>query len=349
MNVSVIQALQLSKEKNNIILDVRNASEWSKGIPLGAQCLELNDIEDQAQNQLFKNITYFVICQSGHRSALAIEKLKQQGFENLIHINVGFQAWKDKNLPIEFPILNTKDVRYERHYQLQGFGRKAQEKLLNAHVLIIGAGGLGSSAALYLAAAGVGQITVVDDDKVQLSNLQRQIIHNTDSIGHLKVESAKAQLYALNPTIKVNAIANRLDANNANQLIVNIDVVIDASDNLSTRYLVNDVCLSLSKPLVYAAVYQYESQLSVFDFRNNDSACLRCLFPQTDGFEPANCSTEGVLGVVPGVAGILQASETIKLITNVGQVLDGQLLISDLLDNSNRKIKYTKDSHCSFH
>lgn len=349
MNVSVIQALQLTQNNKHIILDVRTASECAQGIPQGAMCLELSAIEDQASVKLSKSKTYYVICQTSQRSVLVIQKLKELGFDKLILINSGFQAWQQEKLPIEIPKLNDNDIRYQRHHQLRGFGRKSQEKLLDSHVLLIGAGGLGSSSALYLAAAGIGQITIIDDDIVELSNLQRQIIHRMDSIGTHKVNSAKKQMHAINPGIKINAISTRLNKHNVKQLISNVDVVIDGSDNLSTRYLVNDMCLTLSKPLVYAAVYQFEAQISVFDFRKNNTPCLRCLFPQTEGFEPTNCSIEGVLGVVPGMAGIMQACEAIKLITNVGEVLDSQLLIIDLLDNSNRRIKYTKDSHCHLH
>jgi len=252
-------------------------------------------------------------------------------------------------LPIDYPKVNDNDVRYARHHQLSGFGRQAQNKLLDSHVLLIGSGGLGSSAAMYLVAAGVGQLTIIDPDVVELSNLQRQIIHENESIGSLKVNSAKKRLIGLNPNIKVNAIAEKIHDDNAYDLIKSADVVIDGSDNLKTRYLINKVCLSLSKPLVYAAVYQYESQLSVFDFRDKNSACLCCLFPETKGFEPANCSTEGVLGVVPGLAGIMQASETIKLITNVGEILQNRLLIMDLSDNSSRQIKYSKSPQCKLH
>jgi molybdopterin/thiamine biosynthesis adenylyltransferase len=214
---------------------------------------------------------------------------------------------------------------------------------------MIGAGGLGSSSAQYLVAAGVGQLTIIDDDSVELSNLQRQVIHSTKSIGMFKVESAYQQLNALNPEIKINALATRLNQDNVDQLIKNCDLVIDGSDNLTTRYLVNDACLQYKKPLVYAAVYQYEAQISVFTFKDSNSPCLRCLFPETTGFEPDNCSTVGVLGVVPGLAGIIQASEAIKIMSNVGEVLDSKLLICDLLDNSFRTIKYKKDPHCYLH
>ena len=349
-NVTVFQAFQAcSDDLRNIILDVRTVTECSQGIAKGSDCLELSDIDSLALDKLSLDVNYYVICQSGQRSLTAIEKLTELGFKNLYHVNEGYKEWLKQKLPIDIPLVNKQDLRYNRHYQLQGFGRIAQEKLKNAHVLLIGAGGLGSSCALYLAAAGIGQITIIDDDIVQLSNLQRQIIHTTASVDTLKVESAQKQLSALNPEITINALAKRLDENNVDELINNVDLVIDGSDNLTTRYLVNDICLKHHKPLIYAAVYQYEAQVSVFNFRKPDAPCLSCLFPQTAGFEPDNCSTVGVLGVVPGMAGVMQASEAIKLITDVGQILEGQLLVFDLLDNSFRTIKYVKDNNCLNH
>jgi len=350
MKVTVEKTFQNCKDDpRHIILDVRTSAECSQGIPQGATCIELTDIACVAFKKLSKDNYYYIICQSSQRSALAIQQLKSLGFNHLYHINDGYQEWSRQKLPIEIPKSNNHDVRYQRHHQLKGFGRKAQDKLNNAHALLIGAGGLGSSSALYLAAAGVGQITIVDDDIVQLSNLQRQIIHTTDSIGSFKVDSAKNKMSAINPEIKINAISSRIEKNNVQSMIQKVDVVIDGSDNLPTRYLVNDTCLQLNKPLVYAAVYQYEAQISVFNFAKQNTACLRCLFPQTKGFEPTNCSTEGVLGVVPGLAGIWQASEAIKLITNIGQLLEGQLLIIDLLTNNTHRIKFSKDSHCNLH
>ena len=350
MTVTVTQAYQnCHQSERNVLLDVRTASEWKSGVPQGALCLELSDINDLAQSKLSKEQCYYVICQTSQRSALAIEQLKNLGFIDLFHVTDGFQAWLKQELPIETPNIDKTELRYQRHYQLKGFGRKAQDKLNNAHVLLIGAGGLGSSSALYLAAAGIGQITIIDDDRVSLSNLQRQILHTTDSIGTLKVDSAKKQLSALNPEININTVSQRLTQDNAEKFISQADIVIDGSDNLETRYLVNDLCLQLKKPLVYAAVYQYEAQISTFDFTDNNSPCLRCLFPQTQGFEPVNCSTEGVLGVVPGIAGVWQATETIKLITGVGETLCSKLLIVDLIDNSFRTIKYSLNNQCNKH
>ena len=345
-NISVHQAFQFSQNSETKILDVRTAEEWQNGIAEDSLCLSLADIETNQIDAIDKSKHYSVICRTGVRSLLAIEKLKGLGFVKLSNVEKGFEFWKKQNLPIQHPDINSTELRYQRHYQLKGFGKPAQEKLLSSHVLLIGAGGLGSSSALYLAAAGIGEITIIDDDVVSLSNLQRQIIHSTTDVGNLKVESAKQTIQKLNPQIKVNTIAKRLAQDNIDSIVRHVNIVIDGSDNLSTRYLVNDVCLKYNKPLVYAAVYQYEAQLTSFDFRNKNSACLRCLFPQTDGFEPANCSTEGVLGVVPGMAGILQASEAIKLITAVGQPLTHQLQIVNLLDNSFNSFKYKTSKNC---
>ena len=348
-NVTVEEAFEACQKTNHLILDVRTPQEWSQGVANGSVLLSLNELKAKAISQLDKNTSYYVICQIGERSKKAIEILNQLGFNKLFHIFQGFGEWQKQKLPIELPQINTDEVRYSRHYMLQGFGKEAQNKLKEAHVLMIGAGGLSSSCALYLAAGGVGKITIVDDDKVELSNLQRQIIHSTSSIGSQKVESAKYRLNDLNPEISVESVSERITAENAAELIKNCDIVIDGSDNLSTRYLVNDVCLKYSKPLIYSAIYQYEAQLTVFDFRIPDSPCLRCLFPQTEGFEPENCTDVGVLGVVPGMAGIMQATESIKLITGIGDVLQNQLMMIDLLRFDFRKISYLTSKACNKH
>ena len=349
INLSNQQVFAQYQKANQQILDVRTAVEWSQGIAQGAHCLSLVDIQTQNPSKLAKldkNTTYYVMCQTGQRSQIAIAQLQQLGFNKLFHAFEGYKKWQEQGLPTEIPNLDTKAVRYSRHHQLHGFGEKAQEKLTKSSILLIGAGGLGSPAALYLAAAGVGTITLIDDDIVSLSNLQRQVIHTTESIGELKVESAKRQLTALNPEITIQIIAEKINPDNAQALIAKADVIIDGSDNLTTRYLVNDSCCQLNKPLVYAAVFQYEAQITSFDFRQQNSPCLRCLFPQTAGFEPENCSTVGVLGVVPAIAGIMQASEAIKLMTDVGKTLQNKLQIIDLFDNSFRSIKYKKDTNC---
>ena len=349
-SVTVNKALKDCQDsKQHLLIDIRSPAERQKGIPQDSLAIQANNLLNYAKENFQKDHTYYIICQKGISSATAVDLLMANGISNSFNVEKGFEYWQECKLPFEIPAITPHDMRYSRHYQLQGFGKQAQEKLSNAHVLLIGAGGLGSSSALYLAAAGVGTLTIIDNDVVQLSNLQRQIIHTTDSIDTLKVDSAKSRMQAINPEITIQAIAEKLNSNNAEQLITQADVIIDGTDNLKTRYLVNDFCIKHKKPLVYAAVYQFEAQISVFDMRLESSPCLRCLFPLTEGFEPANCSTEGVLGVVPGFAGILQASETIKLITQVGQTLQSKLLISNLLDNSYRTIKYKKDQNCKLH
>lgn len=344
--VTVSQANIACRQSLHTLIDVRTALECSKSMPLNAINIPLDDLNNLALEKLNKDGHYYVICQIGIRSKVAVEYLTHLGFKNIYDVKKGFSQWQYKELPTQAFNIDNHSLRYNRHHQLQGFGKQGQDKLNNAHVLLIGAGGLGSPSALYLAAAGVGQITIIDDDTVQLSNLQRQVIHTTKSLDKLKVESAKSQLTALNPEIKVNAIPQRLNYDNAESLISVVDVVIDGTDNLETRYLVNDICVKYKKPLVYAAVYQYEAQISVFDLRKSDSPCLRCLFPQTQGFEPENCSTIGVLGVVPGLAGIMQATETIKIIVGIGKTLQNKLLICNLLGNSFKTINYKKSKSC---
>ncbi len=335
--------------KHYTLIDIRSLSERQDGIPKNSLSINADNLLHYAKENFQKNHCYYIICQRGISSATAVNLLITNGFTNSINVEKGFEHWQQCHLPVEIPAITNHDLRYSRHYQLQGFGKEAQQKITNAHVLLIGAGGLGSASALYLAAAGVGTLTIIDDDVVQLSNLQRQIIHTTDSIDTLKVESAKSRMHALNPEIAIKAVAEKLSSSNAEHLIAQADVIIDGTDNLKTRYLVNDLCVKLKKPLIYAAVYQFEAQISVFDMRLASSPCLRCLFPYTEGFEPANCSTEGVLGVVPGLAGVLQATEAIKIISQVGQTLQSKLLISNLLDNSYRTIKYKKDQNCVLH
>jgi len=345
-DLSVLQAYKKClNQTSHQLIDVRTPLEHSQGIAQGALCLPLDELQ-KLTTQLSKDSHCYVMCQTGLRSKIACQKLSELGYHYIYHVYQGYQSWLHQGLPIETPQIDQATVRYQRHHQLANFGKKSQDKLLQSNVLLIGAGGLGSSSALYLAAAGVGQITLLDDDVVSLSNLHRQIIHQTANLGQLKVESAKKQLTALNPDIEINTIAQRIDSTNCDGLVEQADVIIDGSDNLTTRYLINDCCKKHKKALVYAAVYQYEAQLSSFDFRKDNSPCLRCLFPQTEGFEPENCSTAGVLGVVPGLAGIMQATEAIKLITNVGETLLAKLLIMDLFSNEFRTLKYRQDNSC---
>ncbi len=238
--------------------------------------------------------------------------------------------------------------RYARHIILPEVGGKGQEKLLNSRVLVIGAGGLGSPAILYLAAAGVGTIGIVDFDVVDLSNLQRQIIHNTERVGTPKVESAKKTVEMLNPDVKVIAYNTRISKENIMDIIKDYDVVLDGTDNFPTRFLINDACYFAGKPLVSAAMLRFEGQVSVFDYRNKEnSPCYRCLFPEPPppGLVPS-CQEAGILGSIGGIMGCIQATEAIKLILGIGEPLVGKLLIMDALSMDFRKVKLRKDPNC---
>jgi thiazole biosynthesis adenylyltransferase ThiF len=238
--------------------------------------------------------------------------------------------------------------RYARHIILPEVGGKGQEKLLNSKVLVIGAGGLGSPAILYLAAAGVGTIGIVDFDVVDLSNLQRQIIHNTERVGTPKVESARRTVEMLNPDVKVITYNTRISKENIMDIIKDYDVVLDGTDNFPTRFLINDACYFAGKPLVSAAMLRFEGQVSVFDFRiKEQSPCYRCLFPEPPppGLVPS-CQEAGILGSIGGIMGCIQATEAIKLILGIGEPLVGKLLIMDALSMDFRKVKLRKDPNC---
>ena len=240
-------------------------------------------------------------------------------------------------------------LRYSRHLLLEEIDVEGQERLLASHAVIIGAGGLGSPAAFYLAAAGVGHLRIADDDVVDRSNLQRQILHTDASIGQSKVASAAARLAALNPRTKVDAICERVTAANIERLLEGVDVVLDGGDNFSVRYLLNDACVQLRKPLVYGAVHRFEGQLSVFDAgrQRGHAPCYRCLFPEPPPAEAApNCAEAGVLGVLPGVIGILQATEVLKLLLGIGEPLAGRILQFDALGMRFREFTVSADPQC---
>lgn len=236
-------------------------------------------------------------------------------------------------------------LRYNRHIMLPQVGFKGQQKLHNAHALIIGLGGLGSPAAMYLASAGVGQLTLVDDDKVELTNLQRQIVHRCQNIGAKKVESAKTNLLEINPHINITTIAERLDEKSLEQQVKLADVVLDASDNFATRFLINKVCVAQRKPLVSGAAIQFEGQVCVFDSRKNNSPCYSCLYPAT-GEDDATCSENGILAPVVGIIGSMQALEAIKIICDIGELLIGRLLLLDALSLQWRTMNFKKDPNC---
>ncbi len=282
------------------------------------------------------------------RSLRAAETLRELGYARAASVAGGFKRWTAEGLPLADGGFDADALdRYSRHLLLPEVGATGQAKLLQSRVALIGAGGLGSPAAFYLAAAGVGTLTLIDDDVVERSNLQRQILHTDARIGVAKTESARVALAALNPQVQVRTQKTRLLAANVEELIRDHEVVIDGADNFPTRYLLSAACLRLKIPLVYGAVHRFTGQVSVFDARRDDSPCYRCLFPEPPAAADApNCAEAGVLGVLPGIIGLLQASEAIKLMLGIGAPLVGRLLCFDALAASFRELRLPRDPHC---
>src|SRR5207245_1275060 len=287
-------------------------------------------------------------CQSGSRAAWAAQTLIEDlGYEHVESMTGGFTLWKDRGYDVETPRTLTAEQRerYSRHLLLPEVGPEGQQKLLDARVLLLGAGGLGSPAALYLAAAGVGTLGVVDDDVVDLSNLQRQVIHANDRIGVPKVDSAEQTINSLNPDVKVVKYQTRLDASNIMEIIEGYDVIVDGVDNFPTRYLLNDASVRLKVPVVSASILGFDGQLSVF--APYEGPCYRCLYPTPPPAELApSCGANGVLGVLPGTMGMLQATEVIKLITGAGEPLIGKLLLYEALGATFTELKVRRDPEC---
>jgi molybdopterin/thiamine biosynthesis adenylyltransferase/rhodanese-related sulfurtransferase len=333
---------------NATIIDVREAEEFRQGhlpnavfIPRGF--LELR-IEDAAPDRDGEIILY---CAGGNRSLFAAHNLQELGYNNVRSMTGGFQKWKENGFPISIPetLSEEQRKRYQRHLIIPEIGEQGQLKLLKSKVLLIGAGGLGCPAALYLAAAGVGTLGMVDDDRVDESNLQRQVLHPTANVGKLKVESAKAALLAQNPGIHIRTYAERITASNAAEILQDYDLVIDGTDNFVTRYLMNDACVLLNKPNVYGSVFRFEGQVSLFV--PGEGPCYRCLYPEPTPSDLApSCAEAGVLGVLPGIIGLLQATEAMKWITGVGSPLIGRLLWYDALQSTVRTFKLHRNSAC---
>lgn len=289
-----------------------------------------------------------VLCAAGVRSLHVAHALHGAGVA-ACSVRGGMVQWRAQGGPLLVPVAAAVDDRYSRHLRLPEVGAAGQQRLRASRVAVVGAGGLGSPAAFYLAAAGVGDIRLIDDDVVERSNLQRQILHRDDRVGQRKVDSAAATLAALNPEVRIEAIAARLRHDNAAELLDGCDVVIDGADNFPTRQLINATCLQLRLPWVYGAVHRFEGQVSVFDARGGrgTAPCYRCLFPEAPGpGEAPNCAEAGVLGVLPGVIGTLQANEAIKLLLDLGEPLRGRLLLFDALAMHFRELRYAVDPAC---
>jgi sulfur-carrier protein adenylyltransferase/sulfurtransferase len=332
-----------------VIVDVREPEEWGAGHIPGAVHVPKSYLESRIEGAVPDREKHVVLyCASGNRSAWAARTLIEDlGYEHVESMTGGFTLWKDRGYEVETPRTLTAEQRerYSRHLLLPEVGPEGQQKLLDAKVLLLGAGGLGSPAALYLAAAGVGTLGIVDNDEVDLSNLQRQVIHSSERIGVPKVDSAEQTITALNPDVKVEKYALRLGPENIMDVLPGWDIVVDGLDNFPTRYLLNDASVRLGIPVVSAAILGFEGQLSVF--KPYDGPCYRCLFPVPPPAELApSCGANGVLGVLPGTMGLLQATEVIKLILGEGDPLIGRLLMYDALAATATEVKVRRDPSC---
>ena len=336
----------------SVLIDVREPGEHALGLPEGALAVPRAAFEaEPARWAADPQAEVLLICGSGKRSLLAAQALVDAGYARPVSVAGGFTRWRAEGLPEVPGAVEDADFldRYSRHLRLPQVGIEGQRRLAQARVLVVGAGGLGSPAAYYLAAAGVGTLVLADDDVVDRSNLQRQILHTDARIGVPKVESARIALTALNPRLAVEAAAVRVTADNVESLVRDADVVVDGADNFPVRYLLSDACVQLRKPLVYGAVHRFEGQASVFDAgrRRGEAPCYRCLFPEPPAPEDApNCAEAGVLGVLPGVIGLLQATEALKLILGLGQPLAGRLLHFDALSMRFRETRLAPDPDC---
>jgi sulfur-carrier protein adenylyltransferase/sulfurtransferase len=331
-----------------VLVDVREKIEWNDGYIPGAIHVPRGYLELQIEEEVpDKSKTVVLYCAGGIRSLMAGQTLKQMGYGDVISMSGGFGQWKGIGLPFVQPRLMTdaQAKRYSRHLLVPEVGEAGQFKLLDSRVLLIGAGGLGSPAAYYLAAAGVGTLGIIDADVVEESNLQRQILHNTKRVGQYKAESARETIQALNPDVKVITYIERLDETNVARIIADYDVIIDGTDNFPTRYLLNDAALIANKPVVHGSVFRFEGQLTIF--KPNEGPCYRCLYPEPP--PPAlapSCAEAGVLGVLPGIIGLLQATETIKLLLGIGEPLVGRLLTYDALAGEFSELHLFRDPHC---
>ena len=331
-----------------LVLDVREGDEVEQGVVPGAVHIPRGFLEFRIEEVAADRERPIVVyCAGGGRSAFAAKSLADLGYRDVVSLAGGFNGWKSAGKPWAVPTTLTPEQRrrYSRHLLIPEVGEAGQRKLLEARVLLVGAGGLGSPAALYLAAAGVGTLGIVDDDVVDDSNLQRQVLHTTDRIGVSKVESARQTIVALNPDVQVVAHETRLSKQNVLDLVRGYDIVLDGSDNFATRYLINDACVLLGKPNVHGSIFRFEGQATVF--KANDGPCYRCLFPSPPPPELApSCAEAGVLGLLPGTIGLIQATEVAKLILGIGEPLIGRLLTYDALAMQFRELKLSRDPVC---
>jgi adenylyltransferase/sulfurtransferase len=348
--VSAQQVNELLKNngKSPVLLDVRESDEWRQGHLEGALSLPRGFLEIKVETAVpNKDAPIIAYCAGGVRSLLAAKAMKEMGYQNVSSMAGGYAAWKNGGFKWvqDFQYTPEQLIRYSRHFLLPEVGEDGQAKLLQAKVLMIGAGGLGSPSAYYLAAAGVGTIGIIDNDVVDISNLQRQILHANDRVGMPKVESAKKTLEALNPDVKVVPYQAKLTSENALDIIKDYDLVVDGCDNFPTRYLVNDACVLTGKPNVHGSIFQFEGQATVF--YPGKGPCYRCLYPEPPPAEMApSCAEAGVLGVLPGLIGVIEALEAAKIILGRGETLVGRLLHFNTLTMEINTLKLRRDPNC---
>jgi sulfur-carrier protein adenylyltransferase/sulfurtransferase len=331
-----------------VVVDVREKHEWNEGHIPGALHVPRGFLELQIEEAVpDTSKTVVLYCAGGVRSLIAGTTLQQMGYKDVISMSGGFGQWKANGYSFVQPriLSEAQAKRYSRHLLVPEVGELGQFKLLDSRVLLIGAGGLGSPAAYYLAAAGVGTIGIIDADVVEESNLQRQILHNTKRVGQYKAESARETIEALNPDVKVITYIERLDETNVARIIADYDVIIDGTDNFPTRYLLNDAAIMANKPVVHGSVFRFEGQLTIF--KPNEGPCYRCLYPEPP--PPAlapSCAEAGVLGVLPGIIGLLQATETVKLLLGIGEPLVGRMMTYDALAGEFNELRLYRDPAC---
>ncbi|MBM4258700.1 MAG: molybdopterin-synthase adenylyltransferase MoeB [Deltaproteobacteria bacterium] len=339
---------RVERGENWALLDVREREEYREGHLEGAVSLPRGFLEMRVEETVAdKSKPIIAYCAGGVRSLIAARTLKEMGYENVVSMSGGYTAWKNAGYKWVADRQFSQDqiTRYARHFTLPEVGEKGQAKLMEGKVLCVGAGGLGSPVAFYLAAAGIGTIGIIDNDVVDMSNLQRQILHTNDRVGTPKVESAQKTLNALNPDVKIVPINERLSSENVMRIIKDFDIVINGCDNFPTRYLINDACVMAKKPLVDGSIFQFEGQATVF--LPGRGPCYRCLFPEPPppGAAPS-CAEAGVLGVLPGLVGCVQALEAMKLILGAGRPLIGRMMHFDTLSSEVRVLKLRRDPNC---
>jgi len=343
------EARELIDSGDPLVLDVREQNEWDEGHIPGAVHVPRGNLESRVERAApDRSRAVLVYCSVGNRSAFAAKTLAELGYEDVVSLSGGFTDWKRNGFPVQLQagLDAQRRARYSRHLLIPEVGEEGQLKLLDSKVLLVGAGGLGSPASLYLAAAGVGRIGIVDADVVDESNLQRQIVHSTESLGEPKVESAKRAIEALNPDVEVVPYEVRLTSENIERILADgWDVIVDGADNFPTRYLVNDASVWHDIPVVHGSIYRFEGQVTVF--KPQVGPCYRCLFPTPPPPELApSCAEGGVLGVLPGVIGSLQASEALKLALGIGEPLIGRLLLFDALSAEFNEVTLRRDPDC---